>query len=290
MRNWIEIGEHNRPEVVTVNLLEDEEAVNLTKKSEKTDWDYLFINLEEYNDLLKEHNKKMDEVALPPKYDEAVFSNYNPSDVEVETEISGRKIWFDDKSQERPKSIILYLFANEEVVARQVISNQGDWRYRFTNIPLYDEAGELIDYHVEEREIKGYETSYDGWTVINRRSERTEGKITKKWKPSEEESLPESIQVSLLRNGEKLEEIKLSGAEDWQCRLTDLELFDEEGKAYEYTIEEKFQIQGKKAKIKLGDQLDEKDIDIGDVGKVGIGLATGTLILLGLASKLRRKN
>lgn len=287
MRNWIEIGEHNRPEAITVNLLEDEEAVNLTKKSEKTDWDYLFINLEEYNDLLKEYNKEMEEIMLPANYDGTIFSNIDPSEVEVETEISGRKIWLDGESDERPKSIILYLFANEEVIGRQVISKQEDWRYRFTNIPLYDEAGELIDYHVEEREIEGYETSYDGWSIINRRSERTEGKIIKKWKSTELDNLPETIHVSLLRNQEKLEEIELSATNDWQYRLTDIELFDEEGKAYEYTIEEKAQTHGRQAKIKLGDQLDENEVD---VGKVGIALATGTLILLGLASKLRKKD
>lgn len=287
MRNWIEIGEHNRPEAVTVNLLEDEEAVNLTKKAEKTDWDYLFIHQEEYDELLKEYNKEKKEVMMPANYEGTIFTNIDPSEVEVESEINGHKIWLDGESDERPKSIILYLFANEEVVGRQVISKQEDWRYRFTNIPLYDEAGELIDYHVEEREIEGYETSYDGWSIINRRSERTEGKIIKKWKATELDNLPETIQVSLLRNQEKLEEIELSAANEWQYYLTDLELFDEEGKAYEYTIEEKAQTQGRQAKIKLGDQLDEKEVD---VGKVGIALATGTLILLGLASKLRKKD
>ena len=289
MKNWIEIGEYNRPELVTINLLEDEEAVNLTKKSEKTDWDYLFVNQKEYNDLLEEYNKKIDEVMLPFRYDEAVFSNYNPSEVEIETEIRGQKVWLDDESENRPKSIILYLFANEEVVGRQVVREEDEWRYRFTNIPLYNEIGDLINYHVEEREIEGYETSYKGSTIINCRKEVTEGKIHKKWRTAEKDYLPNDIQVSLFRNAEKLEEIKLSKETNWQHLLTDLEVYDEEGKAYIYSLVEEGKTSelGGKVTMMLGTSLDEKEPE---ARKIGLALVGGVLILLGFVSKLSKRN
>lgn len=288
MKNWIEIGEHNRPEVITVNILEDEEAVNLTKELEKSEWDYLFIDHREYSNRLSEYNEKIKEVMLPPNYDEAIFSHYNPSEIEIEIEINGQKIWLDNESEKRPESIVLYLYANDEVVDRQVVRKSEHWRYRFTNIPLYDADRNLIDYQIEEREIEGYETSYEGWNIINRRAEKTEGKISKKWKVSEENSLPESIQVQLLRNGEKIKNMNLTPENDWQYSLTNLELYDQSGKPYEYAVIESSPSNlGHPVEIKIGEDDEEKKQE---AQKNGLALVGGALILLGLASKFRNKD
>ena len=286
MKNWIEIGEHNRPEVITVNLLEDEEAINMTTELENTDWDYVFINQEEYNELLEEYNKKMDEIVLPPKYESANFKNDNPSEVEIETEISGNKIWLDEDSKERPASVIIYLYANENVVDRQVISSEDEWHYRFTNIPVYDESGEMIDYRIEERAVQGYETSYEGWNIINRRSELTEGKIYKKWVQAE--NIPNSISVSLLQNGTKIEDIILTKEKNWEYLVTDLEIFDENGKFYTYSVQEEHKVESEyPAKILLAPEMEAKQKE---KQKIGLVVAGGTLLLLGLASKLRKKD
>ena len=40
------------------------------------------------------------------------------------------------------------------------------WTYTFKDLPKYS-AGKLIDYSVMEEEVENYETSYDGFNIIN---------------------------------------------------------------------------------------------------------------------------
>lgn len=61
--------------------------------------------------------------------------------------------------------------------------------------------------------------------------------VTKKWVGSD--VYPNSIQVQLLRNGEKLGEPKtLSADSDWSATWNQLRYYDENGEKYQYTVEE----------------------------------------------------
>lgn len=289
MKNWIEIGEHNRPEPITFNILKDEEAVNLVKELAATDWEYLFANQQEYNELMQDYKEQTSEIVRPPNYDYAVFSNYNPIEVQIETEIRGEKIWLDDESLNRPESIIVYLVANEEVVDKKTVTSQDDWRYTFTNIPLYDGAGEKIDYKIREQSIPGYLTSYEGYNIKNIRSEQTEARVKKIWRMQYPEQQPESVRVTLFQNDKKLKQIQLLKQNNWEYHFKELEVFDAKGEAYQYRIEEddrmKDLINPIKFKMGSGKFLEEEQ-----AWSIGVAVAGGVLLLLGLAAKLRNKD
>lgn len=178
MKNWIEIGEHNRPEVITVNLLADEEAINIVNKSAQTDWEYLFADTGQYEDIVKDYRAQMNAIILP-QHTDAVFNNIDPTNVQLETEITGKKHWLDNESESRPDSIVVYLFANGVLADKQIVTAHNDWQYRFTNVPEYDLDREKIIYTIEEEKIEGYDTSHEGYDLINLRVGITEVNILK---------------------------------------------------------------------------------------------------------------
>lgn len=291
MEYGIEIGEHNRPEVITVNLLEDEEAINIRAEKNQTDWDYLFTDEEEYRKLMLHYNKKVKEFTIPKKQEYAVFSNYNPVKVELETEIKGKKIWLDDGPKNRPKTIIIYLLADNQVVDRKIVKEKEDWKYSFTNIPLYDEERNKITYTIEEKPVDGYQTLYENYDVKNLRVDQTSAKIVKDWMHADKEKnkIPKSITVSLLQNGKEIKEIELSAKNNWQYQLAKLDVFDENGKAYNYSMKEEVLDYGKGHPTKL--VIGEKDLSNERKAKnTGIALLAGTaLALIGLAVQVKEK-
>lgn len=282
MEHGIEIGEHNQPEEVTINLHEDEEAINIEGEVKKTNWDSILSNI-------KEHDEKMKGVDFPKKDEQSIFENDGSNDIEIETDIRGKKIWLDDESKERPGSVIIYLIANDELINRKVVSAKEDWEYRFTNIPSYDSLGNPIHYRLEEKAVKGYRANVKGYNIENLCVEKTEATVIKHWSNSTKDEELKNIKVSLLRNGRKIQEVELSAKRDWQYTFTGLEKYDELGKLYHYQINEPMQDTnyGHPAKLILG----EKDLSNDRRARnTGIALVTGTVLaVIGLVAQIRNK-
>lgn len=96
------------------------------------------------------------------------------------------KIWRDQNnaSGERPAKIELVLYADGIEYKRAVVykdtglfEGQWDtmkpntdnvWAYTFTDLPMYDSEGKLIEYIIEEVNVPdGYEARYEGTTIQN---------------------------------------------------------------------------------------------------------------------------
>ena len=89
--------------------------------------------------------------------------------------IEGYKIWDDENNlyRKRPKTIIIKLYANEELVdSKEIYASENDaveamWSYIFENLPFVDENGNEIIYSIKEDIVKGYESHYRGLNIIN---------------------------------------------------------------------------------------------------------------------------
>ena len=138
-------------------------------------WSYVFENLpkEDDNGDVIIYTVKEDAVdGYFAKYDGSNITNvYNV------TSVSGEKTWDDDsdKAGVRPTVLSVILSANGNVTNETAIwdkHNDGDtWSYTFSNLPKYDENGELIKYTVEETVPDGYvqsEKSADGLSFTNK--------------------------------------------------------------------------------------------------------------------------
>lgn len=99
-----------------------------------------------------------------------VFRNkYSPPVGEDEVEITGRKIWFhgENPPEKQPDSVVVYVFADGELVLRQRVTAAENWEYSFI-LPKYDGQREIV-YTLGEEEVPGYMGEVDGENnLINR--------------------------------------------------------------------------------------------------------------------------
>ena len=67
---------------------------------------------------------------------------------------------------------MINLLANGEIVDTVEVTAADEWKYSFTNLPKNENGVEIV-YTIEEAAVDGYETTYDGYNVINTHIVRT---------------------------------------------------------------------------------------------------------------------
>ncbi|VEF48981.1 LPXTG-motif cell wall anchor domain-containing protein [Bacillus freudenreichii] len=238
-KTWLDDGSKDRPESITVKLLANgEETGKTVEVKADSGWTYEFTNLDKYDDQGKEIAYSVDEVEV--KGYKTTINGFDITNLRVgETEVKGTKTWLDDNSKDRPESITVKLLANGEETGKTVeVNSDSGWTYEFTNLDKYDNQGKEIAYSVDEVEVKGYKTTINGFDITNLRVGTTEVEVTKLWKDENETERPETIKVNLLQNGDFYETYEVTKENDWKLTITDLQKYDEAGKAYKYTVKE----------------------------------------------------
>ncbi|MEZ7603286.1 Cna B-type domain-containing protein [Streptococcus parasanguinis] len=160
------------------------------------------------------------------------------------TSISGQKTWNDNDNQDgkRPSKITVNLLANGLKVASKEVKPDatGNWAYRFDNLDLVDDAGNIIAYTVSEEPVAGYETTVEGTNITNNRiPDMTEAVVKKVWDDKENKDglRPEKITVRLLADGQEVAVKEITATDNWQASFTDLPVY-KDGKKIVYTITE----------------------------------------------------
>lgn len=98
--------------------------------------------------------------------DKVLFVNRYEPDRTENTEVSGTKTWDHGDNPNPPDSIIVYIYADGELVAQRLVTAEDDWRYSF-DLPRYAEDGHEIIYTVGEAEIPGYTAEINGYDILN---------------------------------------------------------------------------------------------------------------------------
>jgi len=154
------------------------------------------------------------------------------------TSVSGTKTWRVPEGTDLPESITVILKRNDEPVARKKVTAADDWSYEFTELPMYDDDGAAYTYEVDEEPVEGYNKEVDGYDLINTITGTTSVSGTKTWRVPEGTDLPESITVILKRNDEPVARKKVTAADDWKYEFTNLPMYDNDGAAYTYEVDE----------------------------------------------------
>lgn len=239
-KTWLDDESEDRPESITVKLLANgEETEKTVEVTEDTNWEYTFTELPKYDDQGKEISYTVDELDV--KGYKSTIDDYDITNVRVgTTNFSGIKTWKDGNSTDRPESITVKLLANGEQTAEQEVTEDenGQWIYSFTDLDKYDENGVEIEYTIDEVTVDGYATEIDGHNLTNVRVGTTSVDGEKIWKDDDSKDRPESITVKLLQNGKEINSQEVTAEDNWKYSFTDLDEFDENGVAYEYTVEE----------------------------------------------------
>ena len=139
----------------------------------------------------------------------------------------------------RPESITVRLLADGKEIASKVVTADTEWKYTFTNVDKYANGNE-ITYTVTEDAVTGYEGTVNGMDITNKHTPIT---ITingeKVWVDENDiEGLrPESITIRLLANGEEVDSVKVTEADEWKYSFVNLPQYSE-GKEINYTVVE----------------------------------------------------
>ncbi|USK43597.1 Cna B-type domain-containing protein [Cytobacillus oceanisediminis] len=264
---WKDDNSPERPKSITVNLLQNGEVIDSQEVTAETDWTYSFIDLNKYDEEGKAYQYTVKE--LPVQGYESTIEDHNITNVRTgKTAVEGIKTWKDGNSKDRPSKIKVNLLQNGVVIDTQEVTAKTDWTYHLTDLEKYDQDGKAYNYTVKEQGVPGYESKVDGYNITNTRSEQTSAVITKGWKDDNSEDRPESVTVKLLQNGKVMKTVELKAIEGWTYKFKDLEAYDEDGIAYEYTVEEEA-VEGYESKV------DGYDITNVRVGKTTVeGLKT----------------
>ena len=239
-----------RPEGITVSLFADGQDTGKTVTlNEANNWTVSWTDLAKYRDHGVEIVYTVVEQNIPEgysvqvvqeEYDTGLFILTN-THAPATTGVSVTKHWNDENNNDgkRPDGIIVQLFANGSKVdgAKVVLNDANRWSYEWTSVndePLFVyQSGEKISYYVKEigyvigeKEYEGLPEGYvattdaDGYTVDitnARESEKTSVSVTKVWADQDNNDgmRPESVKVTLYRNGEILQVVELNEANGW---------------------------------------------------------------------------
>ncbi len=145
-------------------------------------------------------------------------------------QIVGTKTWIGDNEDSRPESITVRLYADGELIRTRTVSMSDSWRFSFTGLDKYGTDGHEIAYTIEEEQVPGYSTEYDGYDITNtyngEETETIEIPVTKVWDDEDDADniRPESITVELYLNGEPTGQILILDENNgWFGIFTDLE-------------------------------------------------------------------
>ncbi|MCC8142224.1 MAG: Cna B-type domain-containing protein [Lachnospiraceae bacterium] len=177
------------------------------------------------------------------------IENTPTEDIIPETvDVDGSKTWDDSNNEDglRPESITIRLYADGEEINSVIVTSEDDWKWEFTDLDKYNEEGAEIAYTITEDEVNSYTSEVNGYDVTNTYTpekptpETIDVSGSKTWNDDNDKygKRPESITIHLTANGEEIETVTVTEANDWKWSFADLDKYDSDGKTIVYTITE----------------------------------------------------
>ncbi|MBE9897339.1 Cna B-type domain-containing protein [Enterococcus casseliflavus] len=238
---------NTRPTSITVQLLQNGEVfqTKTVTQNKEGEWHYEFTDLPTTDESGQTYDYAIQETPVEGYttkvngYD--LVNTYRNTET---TKVSGTKTWndYENKFNTRPESITVDLMQNGKEIDKQIVKavNQGDWTYRFDNLPKYDAEGKAYTYTIQEADVSGYISEVNGYDLVNTETTTVSGRKTWNDNDNQFNTRPENITVKLMRNGEKYAEknVKSDNHGNWTYRFDNLPKYAAKGKAYTYTIQE----------------------------------------------------
>ncbi|TFF65272.1 Cna B-type domain-containing protein [Helcococcus ovis] len=183
---------------------------------------------------------------------------YTVKNKRSKVKINVEKAWEDKNDQDgvRPNSVTIKLLADGKETGKTLTLTKADnWTGSFTDLDEY-KAGKKIEYTIKEESVgNGYVSvitgsAEDGYKVTNTREPekvKVEGKKTWNDKDNQDGKRPAEITINLLKNGTKINSVKVKEADGWKWKFEGLDKY-ENGKEITYSITEE-QVDGYSVEI-----------------------------------------
>ena len=264
-----------RPTSIILRLKNGAEIVeDKTLTGTGDDWTYTFENVPKYNQFGNEVNYSLEELETNTgdlkfynkdvvgtyKAGFTVTNTFNVPDEKVNVAVT--KNWDDNSNVngKRPTSIKYVLNGGtapvEQVVSGNTTTDE-NWSYTFTNLPKYNELGNIINYSVEEQEVNANDFKFytnkiigdkdSGFRITNKfvvPEDKIQIQVTKHWEDNNNvnDRRPESIKFVIKQNNSEIKSKVVTGSrttdENWSYTFDNLAKFDENGQEIDYVLEE----------------------------------------------------
>ncbi|MGH0514474.1 Cna B-type domain-containing protein, partial [Bacillus cereus] len=236
-KTWNDNNATDRPSTIKVDLLQNGQVIDTKEVSKATNWKYTFEKLQAYDANGAAYKYEVKEQQVDGYKSEV--NGYDITNTKVgETKVEGTKTWNDNNATDRPSSIKVDLLQNGKVVDTKEVTAETNWKYTFEKLQAYDAKGKIYKYEVKEQAIPGYESKVNGTDITNTKVGKTKVEGTKTWNDGNATDRPTMIKVDLLQNGNVIQTQDVFAVMGWKYIFADLEAYDAEGKAYEYTVKE----------------------------------------------------
>ncbi|MBR3660920.1 MAG: Cna B-type domain-containing protein, partial [Bacilli bacterium] len=183
-KNWEDYDNNDgiRPESITVRLSANGEEIKTYEISSENNWTYTFVELPRYcdgeeieyiitEDEVDGYITTVSENVIVENDDQTITINNTITNTHEKEKITieGVKTWedFDNEYNSRPNEITIYLYKKDELYKTIIVTSETDWKYVIDNLDKYAD-GEEITYTIKEEAVEGYETTYDGYNILNK--------------------------------------------------------------------------------------------------------------------------
>ncbi|MGH1091550.1 Cna B-type domain-containing protein, partial [Bacillus mycoides] len=247
-KTWKDDNAKDRPTMIKVDLLQNGQVIATQEVTEVTGWKYEFKDLASYDAEGKAYKYEVKEQAVDGYQSEV--KGYDITNTKVgETKVEGTKTWNDNNATDRPTMIKVDLLQNGKVVDTKEVTAATDWKYTFEKLQAYDVNGVAYEYKVKEQAVDGYQSEVKGYDIINTKVAKLTVEGTKTWKDGNATDRPVMIKVNLLQNGNVIKTQDVLAVMGWKYIFADLEAYDANGVAYEYTVKEQ-PVKGYQSEVK----------------------------------------
>ena len=168
---WKGEQETDRPETITVNLLQNGYFYKEYEVTKENDWELTITDLPQYDEAGKAYEYTVTEHDVAGYSSEVDGFEITNTRADVKT-IEITKTWLDDDSKDRPDSIVVELFKSvtdgeNELVDTITVTKEADWSLEVEDLPSFDKDGNAYTYEINEKAVDGYETSVNGFDITN---------------------------------------------------------------------------------------------------------------------------
>ncbi|MCD8336405.1 MAG: Cna B-type domain-containing protein [Lachnospiraceae bacterium] len=244
-----------RPETIEVKLIGSDGSERVAKLAEDAGWTYTFTDLPVYwkeGTAIKytlEESPVSDYVREVSEADSTnQFTVTNTHEIAT-VDIPVEKIWDDSDDQDgvRADSITVILTGSDGSVREAVLTEESDWKYTYTDLPVYWNEGVAISYSLQEKAVDGYsdevQVGTDGCSFVvtnNHIPAVTDLVIVKNWDDADNQDgiRPESIHVVLTGTDGGSYEADLTAENGYSCLFSGLPVYYDHGTTVVYSVTE----------------------------------------------------
>ena len=217
---WNDGSSADRPEEVTVHVLQNKEAYRTITVTADDGWKSTLSDCPKYDENGSEYSYTFAEEV--DGYIAAIDGNTITNTLEI-PEITAQVNWNDgdNAGKNRPGELMVSLCEGDTLLEQKKVSEDTNWKCVFESYPKYDENGKQIEYNISTGDADNY-LKAEEWTALNKcviTFTETQNITVNNLFNDEDNSdktRPETITVYLYENGARVLSAEAKAADNYR--------------------------------------------------------------------------